>query len=82
MQADRLHPLDKTQLPNYKNIWPLALERLEAFKGINDYAIPYFWGTTGIGYDANKIKALVPDAPLNSLELLMNPKYAEKNQPM
>ena len=78
MQADRLHKLNKTKLPNYENIWPLALERLSAFEGINDYAVPYFWGTTGIGYDANKIKELVPDAPLNSLELIMNPKYAEK----
>lgn len=78
IQANRLEPIDKSKLSNLKNVWPFVTERLAEFKGMNDYSVPYFWGTTGIAYDAKKIKELVPDAPLDSLELLMNPKYAEK----
>lgn len=78
IQANKLEKLDAEKIPNIKNIWPVVTERLSEFKGMNDHSVPYFWGTTGIAYDANKIKELVPDAPLDSLELLMNPKYAEK----
>lgn len=78
IHAKKLEPMDTQKLPNLKNIWPFVTERLAEFKGMNDHSVPYFWGTTGLAYDANKIKELVPDAPLDSLELLMNPKYAEK----
>lgn len=78
IQANKLEPIDQSKLPNLKNIWPFATERLSSFKGMNEHSVPYFWGTTGIAYDANKIKELIPDAPTDSLELIMNPKYAEK----
>ncbi|MDM1545829.1 extracellular solute-binding protein [Ignatzschineria indica] len=78
MEADQLLKLDKEKIPNYKNIWPFALESLSSFENINDYAIPYFWGTTGIGFDAAKIKELAPDAPLDSYALLLDPQYASK----
>lgn len=76
MEADQLLKLDLDKIPNHKNLWSFAIESLETFEGINDYAIPYFWGTTGIGYDEAKIRALVPDAPLDSLAAIFDPKYA------
>lgn len=43
------------------------------------YAVPYLWGTTGIGYNKAKVQDLLgDDAPTDSIELLFNPKYAEK----
>ncbi len=78
IQANRLLEIDPSKLTNYKNIWPFVQERLTEFKGMNEHSVPYFWGTTGIAYDAKKVKELVPDAPLDSLEILMNPKYASK----
>ncbi len=78
IQANRLDPINTDKLPNLKNVWPFVTERLAEFKGMNEHSVPYFWGTTGIAYDAKKIQELVPDAPLDSLELIMNPKYAEK----
>ncbi len=44
--------LEYSQIPNYKNIDPYFLER----KSIKNYALPYFWGTTGVLYDNDKIK--------------------------
>ncbi|MBN1683884.1 MAG: spermidine/putrescine ABC transporter substrate-binding protein [Gammaproteobacteria bacterium] len=41
-----LHQLDKSQLPNIKNINPALLNR--PFDPHNQYSIPYLWGTTGI----------------------------------
>lgn len=76
MEADQLLKLDLDKIPNHKNLWPFALESLATFEGINDYAIPYFWGTTGVGYDAKKIAELAPDAPLDSFALLLDPQYA------
>lgn len=78
IEADQLLKLDKNRLPNYDNLWPFALESLATFDGINDYAIPYFWGTTGIGYDAKKINALLPDAPVDSYALVFDPQYASQ----
>lgn len=53
-----LQSLDKSRLPNVKNLNP-ALLNPAADPG-NRYTIPYFWGTTGIvvndqAYDANTI---------------------------
>ena len=34
----------------------------------------YMWGTTGIGYDAAKVAAIMPDAPVDSWSLVFDPK--------
>lgn len=78
MKANQLLKLDKSKIENYNNLWPFALESLATFEGINDYAIPYFWGTTGIGYDAKKINAILPNAPVDSYALVFDPQYASK----
>lgn len=78
IEADQLLKLDLDKIPNHQNLWPKALEMLGTFEGINDYAIPYFWGTTGIGYDAQKIAEVAPDAPMDSLAALLDPKYTSK----
>jgi spermidine/putrescine transport system substrate-binding protein len=50
-QKGYLEPLDKTRLPNYKNLDPVFLDREKAFDPDNVYAIPYFWGVTGLVYN-------------------------------
>jgi putrescine transport system substrate-binding protein len=44
----------------------------------NEYAVNYMWGTTGIGYNINKIKDRMPDAPLDSWKLIFDPAIASK----
>ncbi|KAK3586187.1 hypothetical protein CHS0354_013137 [Potamilus streckersoni] len=71
--------LDKTQLPNYKNLDPQLMSLLEAYDPGNEYGIPYLWGTTGIGYNTAKIKELLGDtAPVDSLDILFKSENAEK----
>ncbi len=71
--------LDKSKLPNLKNMWPLVMERLaSAYDPGNEHAVDYMWGTTGVGYNVNKIKAIMPDAPIGSWKMLFDPAVVAK----
>ncbi|WP_249663468.1 ABC transporter substrate-binding protein, partial [Lysinibacillus fusiformis] len=48
-----LIPLDKTKIPNFKNIDPYFLDL--PFDDDNKYSVPYFWGTVGIVYNASLV---------------------------
>src|SRR6188474_1921250 len=48
--------LDKSKLPNLKNAWDEIAQRLAAYDPGNQYAVNYMWGTTGIGYNARKVR--------------------------
>ena len=47
----------------------------------NQYGVIYQWGTIGIGINAEKIKALMPDAPLDSFKLIFDPALARSWRP-
>lgn len=70
--------LDKSKIPNLKNMWPLVTERLAKYDPNNDHAVNYMWGTTGIGYNVKKIKAIMPDAPIGSWKMVFDPAIAAK----
>ena len=44
----------------------------------NAHGIIYMWGTNGIGYNEKMVKALMPDAPLDSWRLVFDPAVASK----
>ena len=48
-QRGWLAPLEPEQIPNLRHIEP---RWLTAHEGAEGYAVPYFWGTMGIGYRA------------------------------
>ncbi len=69
--AGVLKKLDRSQLPNWSHLDPEILAKLQRNDPDNQYAAPYLWGTTGIGYDADKVKQLLGDqAPVNSWDLI------------
>jgi spermidine/putrescine-binding protein len=43
-----IRKIDHSRIPNWKNLDPKFLGR--EWDRNNEYAMPYFWGTTGIGY--------------------------------
>ena len=45
-----LHEIDTSELSNYGNLDPQFLDA--PFDPGNQYCVPYYWGTTGIGYRA------------------------------
>ncbi|MBC8996965.1 polyamine ABC transporter substrate-binding protein [Pseudomonas sp. N40(2020)] len=58
IKAGAIQKLDKAQLPNWKNLDPLLMQKLEVNDPGNQYGYPYMWGTAGIGYNVEKIKAI------------------------
>lgn len=65
--------LDKSRLPNLANLDPDLNRRLEVNDPGNQYAVIYFWGTSGVGYNAQKIAVALPNAPTDSLAMLFDP---------
>jgi putrescine transport system substrate-binding protein len=70
--------LDKSQLPNLKNMDPVIMQRLAAHDPENAHAVIYTWGITGIAYDAAKVHARLPQAPVDSWSMLFDPKVAAR----
>ncbi|MBL8708017.1 MAG: polyamine ABC transporter substrate-binding protein [Rhodospirillaceae bacterium] len=78
IQAGIYQELDLGKLPNHKNLDPEILATLAAFDPGNKHAVPWFWGTTGIGYAVEAIQQRMPDAPVNSLDIVFKPELAQK----
>ncbi len=70
--------LDKEKLPNFKNMDKLFLNIMSQEDPGNQYAIPWLWGLTGIGMNKKALLEIDPNADLNSLDIIFDPKYAEK----
>jgi putrescine transport system substrate-binding protein len=71
--------LDKSKLPNLVNVWPDIAKRLADSDPGNLYAVNYMWGTTGIGYNAKKVKEILgPDAAIDSWDYVFNPDKIAK----
>ena len=73
-----LQPLDRSQLPNWKNLDPGLMAQLAALDPANRYFAGYLWGTTGIAYNATRLRELVPDAPMDSWRLVFDPAITKK----
>ncbi len=79
IKAGIYSPLDRAQLPNRKNLNPELMKSLESSDPGNTFAVPYLWGTIGIGYNTAKIKAALGDsAPVNSWDLVFKPENLAK----
>ncbi|MET1413836.1 polyamine ABC transporter substrate-binding protein [Roseibium sp. HPY-6] len=79
IQAGAFTELDKSKLSNLSNMWKDIEERVEKYDPGNAYSINYMWGTTGIGYNVDKVKeALGEDAPVDSWDLLFKLENIEK----
>lgn len=66
--------LDKSKLPNWKNLDPAVLAvQAQADPG-NRYAVPYLHAMNGFVYNVDLVKARMPDAPTDSLAMIFDPK--------
>ncbi|SBS30447.1 Putrescine-binding periplasmic protein precursor [Marinomonas spartinae] len=71
-------PIDKSKLSNYGNLDPAILKSLAANDPGNKYAVPYMWGTIGLGYNVDMIKKRLGVSSINSLDVLFDPKIVSK----
>ncbi|MEZ4452321.1 MAG: spermidine/putrescine ABC transporter substrate-binding protein [Nannocystaceae bacterium] len=68
VREELLAPLDPAALPGLAHLDPAT----PAYTGKDGeiYAVPYLWGTTGIGYDSDRVE------PPRSWKALFDPRYA------
>ncbi len=78
LQADIYQKLDKSLLPNLKNLDPGIQSALAIYDPGNQYAVDYMWITSGVGYNAAAIKARMPDAPVDSWRMIFDPTVISK----
>ena len=71
--------LDKSRFSHYGNLDPAILAELARNDPGNAHSIPYLWGTTGIGYNVDKVReALGEDAPVDSWALVFEAENLAK----
>lgn len=79
IKAGAIQELDRSKLPNWSNLDPKLMKILEASDPGNRYAIPYMWVTTGIGYNADKVKAIFGSTEVTqSWDMLFKPENIKK----
>lgn len=82
IQADGglLLKLDKSKIPNYKNLDPALMAQLAKLDPGNQYLIPWLWGYTTVGINVDKVKAVLGSTPMpdNAWDLVFKPEYISK----
>jgi putrescine transport system substrate-binding protein len=76
--AKLYRPLERDKLANYKNLDPALMQQLAKYDPDNRHAVPWMWGTTGIGYNAERVLRVMPDAPVYSLKILFDPAVVQR----
>jgi putrescine transport system substrate-binding protein len=74
IKAGLFQKLDKSKLPNLKNVWPDIADRLATYDPGNSFAVNYMWGTTGIGYNVRKAKEILGGAVPDSWDIVFKPE--------
>jgi len=75
-----LNKIDKSKIPNFKNLDPLVMEQLSKLDPGNEYLIPWFWGYTTVSINTEKVKKALGDLPMpdDAWALIFDPKYASR----
>lgn len=73
---DSVEALDRAKLPNAQYLDPTALKFTDVLDPGNSHSVPYMWGTVGLGVNKTKVRAIRPDAPLDSVALILDPAIA------
>jgi putrescine transport system substrate-binding protein len=74
IKAGVYQPLNKSLLPNWKNLDPRMLATQDKSDPGNRHAVPYLEAVSGFSYNVDMIRARLPDAPVDSLDMIFNPK--------
>lgn len=76
--AGAIQKFDPKLVPNVANTDPMIRDLLKMSDPEASHAVVAAWGTTGMGLNVDKIRAVLPDAPLDSYDLMFKPENAEK----
>ena len=70
--------IDASRLSGLANLDPEIVRQAARHDPGNEHSVVYMWGTTGIGYDAAKVRQVMPDAPVDSWKLVFDPAIVAK----
>ena len=75
-----LRKLDKSQIPNLKNLDPAVQAQLARMDPGNEYMVNWLWGFTTVGINVDKVKAALGSMPMpdNVWDLVFKPEYISK----
>ncbi len=74
--AGAIGRLDKSKLPNLVHMDPVVMERIALNDPGNAHAIPYMWGTAGIGYNPDKVEKVLGTDTIDSWSAIFDPAIA------
>jgi len=78
IKAGAFQPVDRSKLPNWKNLDPRVLEIFAHYDPGNRHAVPYLHAINGFAYNVEMVRERMPDAPLDSLDLLFKPELIKR----
>ena len=80
IESGLFRKLDKTKIPNLKNLDPWVMKQLATVDPGNEYLVPWLWGITTVGINVDKVKKALGTLPLpdNAWDLLFKPEYVSK----
>ncbi len=80
-ELNLLEELDKSKLPNYKNLDKDKMAKIAKIDPDNKYGIPYTEGSTGIGYNKEMVQAIMgKDFVVDSFDVFFKDEIASKLQ--
>jgi putrescine transport system substrate-binding protein len=78
VQAGVFQKLDKSKLPNLKNMWDFISKQTARYDPGNEYSINYMWGTVGIGYNKKMVKEALGTDTIDSWKAVFDPEMMAK----
>ena len=78
IQAGVFKKLDKDKLSNIGNMWDAIAKRTSQYDPDNAYSVNYMWGTTGIGYNVDAVKARLGTDTIESWSVIFDPEKLSK----
>ena len=78
IKAGVYETLDKARLPNWKNLDPRILAIQAEYDPGNQHAVPYLHSINGFAYNVDMIRARMPNAPVDSLDMIFKPQIVAK----
>ncbi|QND49584.1 polyamine ABC transporter substrate-binding protein [Rhizobium lusitanum] len=78
IKAGVFQKLDKSKLPNISNMWDTVQQRIAAYDPGNQYAVDYMWGTSGVGYNVDKVKQILGTDEAPDINVIFDPALAAK----
>jgi len=79
VEAGVFQPLDTSRIPNYAGLDPELMQRIALQDPDNRYAVPYLWGTTGMGYNVDKVVEIFGSTDVaDSWDLLFKPENVSR----